>query len=95
MGRLVRIGKALVLTLVLSGLLVADGLVLGGGQVRDETQQAELLPWWFLKNIKVATAHYDANGNLTGCYGPPRDCLIIVASTAKIGLATGGVALLD
>lgn len=85
----------LLLTVVVLGLFVADGIVLNSGAQADGTQQAQMIPWWIFKYMKVATAHYDANGNLTGCSGAPKDCLIIVSSSLNVGITTSDVAVLD
>ncbi len=95
MKQLAKIGRALILIVVFLGLFVADGLVLGGGQLLDDSQQAQLIPWWVLNHMKFATARYDANGNLTGCDGPPKDCIIFVASSASIAISTSGAAVID
>lgn len=91
MNKSIRFVGGLLLTLLFAGLFVADGLALSGG---NGCSQGFIFPFpWNM--IKGATAHYDRFGNLTGCYGAPKDCIIFVVGSQKIAMTTDDVALVD
>ncbi|MEA2031905.1 MAG: hypothetical protein U9N55_09980 [candidate division Zixibacteria bacterium] len=74
MSKWKRIVSAVMLTALLTGVVVADGLVLIG----DNNSYEEA---GFFNRIRLVAAQYDSEGNLIGCSGPGSNCAIIALSS--------------
>ena len=79
-----RIVGAILLTVLLTAVVVADAVQL----LSDSASYAEagLKP-----NIKLMTAQYDQNGNFTGCGGSPSNCAVIVLFRTEITISPEGL----
>ncbi len=77
-------GLALALLLAVNFALLPSPAAGANGEV----SQAIFIP----VNLKWGTAHYDttAAANLIGCWGPPKDCLMLVGAHWGITLAPDG-----
>ncbi len=78
-------GLAIVLLLAVNFALLPGPVAADGAA----TEQAFILPM----NVKWSTAHYDTTtpaANFLGCWGPPKDCMMLVVASWDVTLAPDG-----